>query len=480
MSETRTAAADPTAGIPQIAGGAVGGAGPSPVDNTPLSVAESAQLAQLARGDAELGPMATAPAPAAPGGLAGAPTKDAVPPIPAGFKPVYDPFVIEQTISNRAAVGWPTSDLEDIAKRIRDGDMLYRNPDSGESRWLQMPGGVKSRAPALAGATAQATAAGTAAGTAPYDFVEVQRQGPGGKIETWRMPKDQAMQLFGAGGAPGAAPGAAPGVAPGAPGAPGTVGAGAPTSVPGAPVGMPVAQPGVADVNKRLQDLQTNADQAQQELNTVTNMRDIFNRGIQTGWGADTRAQLGRVLSQLGVDQDSIKNLTGIAPSDADAFQKQALRLSTEGVRTLGAREPGSIVSMFTRAYPSLETQPGALDVMTNILGQEQRRILDKRSAVLGAVSQPPAGGYGPLGIQGTQLQAEQQFDQQNPALNYLRSAYLMSGTDPTNKSDWYKQGWTPDMYSGNTLTPQGAAVLKLIPSGASFYDATGAVQRRR
>jgi len=243
---------------------------------------------------------------------------------------------------------------------------------------------------------------------------------------------------------------------------------------------MPVAQPGVADVNKRLQDLQTNADQAQQELNTVTNMRDIFNRGIQTGWGADTRAQLGRVLSQLGVDQDSIKNLTGIAPSDADAFQKQALRLSTEGVRTLGAREPGSIVSMFTRAYPSLETQPGALDVMTNILGQEQRRILDKRSAVLGAVSQPPAGGYGPLGIQGTQLQAEQQFDQQNPALNYLRSAYLMSGTDPTNKSDWYKQGWTPDMYSGNTLTPQGAAVLKLIPSGASFYDATGAVQRRR
>ena len=414
--------------------------------------------------------------PPGPAGPSGYPYQTQVPPVPEGYQPVFNPMAMRQLAIQGQAAGVQLPAVEKDLATYDGGDQLYYNPQTGHSYLAPYAYGPKDpgRQAYEAQLKAGATATGMATGEAPYKQVTIKTtNAQGAPVELTMGGDDAARYLHGLGpGAPAGGPagGPPPGPAQAPPG-----------------VSVPSTVPGAADVSKRLQDLQTNADQAQQEMNTVLNMRDIMTRGLATGWTAEWRANFARALNAVpGIDPDAVKSLAGIDPANADMFQKQALRLSTEGVRTLGAREPGSIVQMFTRAYPSLETQPGALDAMTNVLRQEQQRILDKRDFMVDALKQSPAGGYGPLGIQGAQLQAERNFDQTNPARNYLRSAYLMTGTrqgGPT--SDWYKQAWTPDTYTKDaaghiTLTPTGRAMLQLVPQGESFYGIDGQIHPRQ
>jgi len=332
-------------------------------------------------------------------------------------------------------------------------------------------------------------AAAKAAGVAPYEMVEATVQTPNGPVKM-QVPKDQYEQAmraqFGAGGAapavpsatpsapaatpgaPAATPGATPAGGAATPAAPGATPTGGVAPVPTAPVGglqitgTPVAPLGYDEATKAMNELRTSASQAQDELATIQSMRDLMGpngQGIKTGWGAEARADAGRFLTALGVDPESVKGLLGIAPADADAFQKQALRLSSEAVRQMGAREPGSVISMFTRAYPSLETQPAALDLMTNMLAMQARRTQDRRDQVL-AQWQQGGGGYGAF------TQADAAFDRSNPATNYLHAAEAIT-------PGYHQQAW------GSASPDEMRAIFGLIPVGRRYTDISGTLRTR-
>lgn len=67
-----------------------------------------------------------------------------------------------------------------------------------------------------------------------------------------------------------------------------------------------------------------------------------------------------RILSALGTPPNAVKSFLGTNPAAGDALNKLFLQFSSQAVRQMGAREPGSVIQLFARAYPNLETQPRA------------------------------------------------------------------------------------------------------------------------
>jgi hypothetical protein len=483
--------ADPTAGIPPLqempadaqaaglpgapsgGGGAGGGYGP----NGAFSLEDSSTLARWARGDLELGPPpAAGTSAAAPAGTsAAAPSdgrKSVVPAIPQGFQPVYDPYVVEQDIARKSMLGIPTGDEEDIAKRIRDGDMQYRNPQTGESRWLPMPGGAKDAgAQVAAGAEGLKTTA-THAAAAPYETVSGYVDTPQGrvKVEIPRPAYNEAWQrTFGAGAQPaGAQPaGAQPA---------GAQPAGAQPAGGVTLAGEPVARPGAQEGFQRLGEINAGASDAALQLQNLQDIKNLIPVVGRTGWSGDTRAQAAKIAQSLGATPDQTQALFGINPNDADALQKQFLRLSAAATRQMGAREPGSVISLFQKAFPSFETTPPSLGHMVNLMQMEQQRALDKRDFVNKALMAP--GGYGAGGMPGMLSQAEAGFDRQSGD-TYLRAANAMTPNSPL-------PSWTPDALAGGTspqtatgFTPYGNQIYSHIPAGATFYDHLGRQQTK-
>jgi hypothetical protein len=221
-----------------------------------------------------------------------------------------------------------------------------------------------------------------------------------------------------------------------------------------------VAPLGYDKAQDEIVGLTTAANSAQDQAATIQSLRDIMGRGLNTGWGADARSQLARVLTAAGVGADAVKNIAGINPADADAFNKQALRLSAEAVRGMGAREPGSVISLFSRAYPNLETQPQALDLMTNMLALQAQRAQDRRNFVLGRFNQPDGNSYGAVS------QAQADFDRQSPAVAYLHAAEAMT-------QGYQAQAW------GGAAPAELQQILKLIPTGRAYFDPSGAQRHR-
>jgi hypothetical protein len=440
-----------------------GGFGPS----GGLSLEESDKLARFGRGELELGGAAAAAAPAAAPSGGG---KSVVPPIPQGFQPAYDPFTLEQTIAQRSIAGVPTTDLEDIAKRVRDGDMLYRNPQTGQSQWLPMPGGAKDAGAQVAAGAEGAKTTATHQAAAPFETVPAQINTPQG-IVTMDLPRDQynaaVARTFGAGG-PGAGAAAA-----GAPGA-AAVGAGAvggPTLA-----GQPVARPGAQEGFQRLGEINAAASDASLQAQNLQDIKNLIPVVGKTGWGADTRAQAAKIAQGLGATPEQTQALFNINPNDADALQKQFVRLSTAAVRQMGAREPGSVINLFQKAFPSFETTPPSLDHMVNLMQMEQQRSLDKRDFVNNALMAP--GGYGAGGMPGMLSQAEANFDRQSGD-SYLRAANAMTPNSPL-------PSWTPDALAGGStpqtatgFTPYGMQIYSHIPAGATFYDHRGQQQTK-
>jgi hypothetical protein len=463
------------AGLPGAPSGGgmpgAGGFGP----NGAFSLEDSNTLARWARGDLELGPApAAGTSAAAPAGTsAAAPSdgrKSVVPPIPQGFQPHYDPYEIEQEIAKRSVLGVPTGDMDDIAKQIRAGDMEYFNPQTGEHRWLPMPGGAKDAgAQVAAGAEGMKTTA-TKQAAAPYETVDAQVWTPQG-IVLMPLPRDQynaaVARTFGSGG-PGA----------GAPAAAGAPGAGAPGAAAGGPTlaGQPVARPGAQEGFQRLGEINSAASDASLQAQNLQDIKNLIPVVGKTGWGADTRAQAAKIAQGLGATPEQTQALFSINPNDADALQKQFVRLSTAAVRQMGAREPGSVINLFQKAFPSFETTPPSLDHMVNLMQMEQQRALDKRDFVNNALMAP--GGYGAGGMPGMLSQAEAGFDRQSGD-TYLRAANAMTPNSPL-------PSWTPDALAGGTspqtatgFTPYGNQIYSHIPAGATFYDHLGRQQTK-
>lgn len=349
------------------------------------------------------------------------------------------------------------------------GQVPYRMPD-GSVAYFPIAGGAGD--PTRIQRQAAATASGQAQAQAPYETVEATVQGPNGPMKM-QIPKDLwERQMRGAQsplatGAPpvvppppGARAAASGGAAGGASGPAGGLPIPPPT---GALTGTPVPPLGYDQATKRVDEIGTAAAGAQEDLATIQSMRDLMARNnLQTGWGADARAEAARMLTGLGVKPEDVQNLTAINPADADAFSKQSLRLMAGAVRQMGAREPGSVISLFAKNYPSLETQPQALDLMTNILAMNAQRAQDRRDAVIADWRQG-GSGYDAM------VAADAAFDRNNPATNYMHAAEAMS------------PAYARNAWSGVANDTAGQRrIQSLIPLGRGYTLPDGAPGIRR
>jgi hypothetical protein len=434
---------DPTAGIPPLPGAS----GPDTLTTLPegggaLSPEDSALLAAFGRGEVNLG---------APGGGAGAPApppqrQSVVPAIPEGFQPVYDPLAVENFVTRRQGLGIPSGEPEAIAARLREGDMLYRNPKSGESRWLAMPGGAKDVQATVAAGTAGATTGATAGAGAPYDLVPATIMGPNSTPVTVNIPKSEYLKAFPQGQGAGAGPGAGP------------------------PIGTPVGGWQVEPAQHVVATLADQNEAAGRSLTTLGEIRDLMNN-VDTGPFAERKSELGSKLIALGLDKDAVNRTLGPV-ADAEALRKAFWQLGTSQVSSnLGGHPAGFVVEQGLANLPSLGLQKPAIDLMTNMLGMQARRTQAQYRAASQALGTAPAGGYGPGGVYGAVNNAVIGVnDRYNPEAMYGAAKMLTQGGS-----------WSPDMFDANTGAPtaKGQAALDLIEPGQPFFSATGKSLRK-
>src|SRR6185437_14916697 len=114
-------------------------------------------------------------------------------------------------------------------------------------------------------------------------------------------------------------------------------------------------------------------------------------------------------------------------PISGQLLQKEFLQLTASAVRTMGAREPGSVISMFAKAYPSLSTDPGAVKILANAIIMNQKYKEDYANAVetagYNAANVPNGAPY--KGLSGFQ----KEFQRTNGPELYMTAAEAMGGS---------------------------------------------------
>lgn len=175
---------------------------------------------------------------------------------------------------------------------------------------------------------------------------------------------------------------------------------------------------------------------------------------VTTGWGADTKLEGARILKAVGVPDDKISEFMKTDVASGQILQKKFLELSAGAARGMGAREPGSVISMFAKAYPNLGTDPKAVALHTNALymdrlraqhlAQEKTNYLNKSVNGL-----PSTGQY--RGLKGF----NEQFNRSHPAELYLHAAEAMSGA--------------PEPWTRVRGTAERNAIIRLIPPGTTY-----------
>ena len=177
---------------------------------------------------------------------------------------------------------------------------------------------------------------------------------------------------------------------------------------------------------------------------------------VQTGWGAETKLEAARILKTIGVPQDVINQNIMTLPDVASGqiLQKKFVELSAAAARTMGAREPGSVISMFAKSYPNLGTDPQAITLQTNALYMDRLRsqhLAEQKTNFLNDSINGVQGSGQYRGLRGF----NEAFNRSNPAENYLHAAEAMSGaTEP-----WKRV----------TTMSQRNAVIRLIPPGTAY-----------
>ncbi|HEX3862096.1 MAG TPA: glycoside hydrolase family protein [Stellaceae bacterium] len=365
--------------------------------------------------------------------------------------------------------------IADAARRVRVYNLMGMTPPPDLVKLSTYPLEAALAAQnAQSSQAAEAAFAGPKAGAvasaqAPYDMVDVVVNG-----QQMKMPKDQYMRImqgYGqqaqAGPGPGSPAGgvAQPGASPGMP-QPGQTAGGMSVGTPYInPLYKDNIQPVVASDNKRIaENLVPAADKAQETFQSVALISDLMKQ-VQTGWGADTKASAAKILSGLGASDENIQKLLGINPTDADALNKTFLLQVSSAVRTMGAREPGSIVSLFAKNFPNLETQPNAIKLLENVFLMQAQQAQDK----LGQAQQH----------QNTQLENLRTNQPYTPLTNMENS--FAAGN---NKSINYLKAAEAMSYTGSGTNPlagmsksDAAAVWNLIPSGTRLVMPGGQTQ---
>ena len=159
---------------------------------------------------------------------------------------------------------------------------------------------------------------------------------------------------------------------------------GIPGRVSGKPLPNAAIEPAVkADTEELAKDRET-ALKGQQDMATIRAVQD-FAPKVKTGWSADTKLEGARILKSIGVPDDKIKDFLKTDVAAGQILQKKFVELSAAAARTMGAREPGSVIQMFAKAYPNLGTDPDAINLQTNALYMDRfdRSILPIRKPTI-------------------------------------------------------------------------------------------------
>ena len=145
------------------------------------------------------------------------------------------------------------------------------------------------------------------------------------------------------------------------------------TGVSGKPLPNAAIEPAVkADTEEVAKDRET-ALKGQQDMATIRAVQD-FAPKVKTGWSADTKLEGARILKTIGVPDDKINDFLKTDVAAGQILQKKFVELSAAAARTMGAREPGSVIQMFAKAYPNLGTDPDAIKLQTNALYMDRLR----------------------------------------------------------------------------------------------------------
>ncbi|HEY1430764.1 MAG TPA: hypothetical protein VGF39_03930 [Stellaceae bacterium] len=296
------------------------------------------------------------------------PGKTVVPPIPPGFVPVYDPLAVEQHAARMNALNMPSVEAEAVAARLREGDNLYRNPQTGETRWLPTPGGVKDTGSAIASGTAGATTGAQATAQDPHTLETHDEMQPDGSIrpvtrtrQDW-ITRSQAPQ--------------------GQPAVPG----GGPAS--GALVGPPQLTPEQAKISQGYGDIAAGnmaaATAAPTILGKVQDLRaagQVFNQGPMGGMGpsAADRLNMANRLVDIG-NQFGFQVPQALKDTVAagQIIGKEQGQLTAQIVRQLGSGEAQSIYGATQDYTPGVTMSQGGFNAIVNSIEQGARRDLDK------------------------------------------------------------------------------------------------------
>lgn len=221
-----------------------------------------------------------------------------------------------------------------------------------------------------------------------------------------------------------------------------------------------------SDQNRLSKELQPMADKANETMATAQLIGDLSPR-VQQGWGANTIADAARVMTALGVSEPIIKSFTGTNAASADVLGKMFLAQTASAVRVMGAREPGSVISLFGKAYPSLETQPNATNLIENVLYMQGQRQHDEYALAqqyhTNSVDALQTGAsYKPLSSFTAEFNSS---TGPHASVNYLKAAQAMSN----------------DQVAWKDLKPEQIdQIVALIPQGKHYIAPNGQPAIRR
>jgi hypothetical protein len=228
----------------------------------------------------------------------------------------------------------------------------------------------------------------------------------------------------------------------------------------------------IESATKELDGYHTELQTAPAQVAQAQAINQLMGR-TQMGWGADTRQEAAMILQGMGVSRENIQQLLGTDPTAGAALNKLFLKFSADAVRTMGAREPGSVIGLFAKAYPNLETDPDAARLMTSALQMDAQWKVDRAKAAdrWAAAAQQNAGAFGE-NYHGMQGFGEAFLNQANPH-TYWQAGAAMAAANATTA-----QGAT-DMRG---IAWQGAKpgsaeekrVYDLIPAGTRFRASDG------
>ncbi len=235
--------------------------------------------------------------------------------------------------------------------------------------------------------------------------------------------------------------------------APGATAPASPQQAPGliAPVQTPAQKASFDDMLEQtrgeITKYRAETDKTSEQIANAQAINDLLPR-VNLGWGADTIQQGAKILSRMGVSDANIETFAHTNPAAGDELNKLFLKFSAGAVREMGAREPGSVIALFGRAFPNLETQPHAAEMMNNALMMQSKWYQDRANAAEQRDLQQRAtmGQFGEnyQGLHGFR----DQFNQANDPHDYWRAAAAMSqekdiawkGLSPAEAQKVYQQ----------------------------------------